>query len=96
MTLFFEVLRWINLAIAFWVILRMIEARIRYWKNYIEYQRMTWNVILGASVTALVASLENLVQENPGGPRVFCTFAYLVFSVFWTYMREPYMRESIA
>lgn len=96
MDAFFDTLRWVNIGFALWTTVRLIQLRARNWKTvYSDQEQVLWFALFGAVITGGIASLENVLQNNQGGPRVFCTFIYLAFTLWGSYIPRVSLHQRI-
>lgn len=84
---FYDSLRWVNIVLSIVAGARLIEEVFRHWKKtYTFRDQIIWHCLFGTTFTIIVASIENLAQDNPGGPRVILTTVLLIFITWSTYL----------
>lgn len=75
-------IRAVNILAGGYVFFKMLVARQIKWKHiYSVREKRIWHGLMGANITLLLASVENIAQNNPGGARVILTLVATTFMV---------------
>ena len=87
---YWDWLRYVNITLAVFAVYRLIIHRMAGGiRRYPERDQVFWYALVGGMITAIVGAAENILQDNPGGPRVILNLVYVLFTLWGTHMKDP-------
>lgn len=80
---------WMMLLVGFVGAVRLLwVARERWKSNYSTRQQIFWYSLFGSSLNCFEAAIENLYQNNPGGPRIVLAIVVQIFTIWGTLVED--------